>query len=122
MIESALSFLAFTLITLGLFEFSMAIYAYNFCSYSARDAARWASVRGSTSDTPATAEAVRAFVRNASPGLVTSDIQVSTAFSPTNSPGSTVQITVAYTIVPLVGLTLKNNLAVSSTSKMTIVR
>ena len=52
LVEGALCFSAFLFITFGVMEFAMAIYAYNFCSYAAQDAARWASTRGANYPTP----------------------------------------------------------------------
>lgn len=39
-LESGLCFLGFMMLSFGLIEFSLAVYAYNFCSYAARDASR----------------------------------------------------------------------------------
>jgi hypothetical protein len=53
-------------------------------------------------------------------GLNSNLMTVSSTWSPNNSPGSAVNITVAYTVVPLVGLAVKNNFTVSSTAQMVI--
>ena len=53
MVELALCLLGFLMLTLGAMDFGWAVYAYNFCSYAAQDAARWASTHGSLSTSPA---------------------------------------------------------------------
>lgn len=138
MVELALCFLGFMLLTVGSMEFGLAVYAYNSCSYLARDASRWASVRGSQSQTattcdstkgvadgcPANATDVQNYVLSQAVGLDNSKFtwtSNSIAWTPNNNPGAEVSVTVAYTVVPLAGLALQQNLNVSSTSQMEIV-
>jgi Flp pilus assembly protein TadG len=119
LIEGALCFSAFLFITFGVMEFAMAIYAYNFCSYAAQDAARWASTRGANYPAPVTASDVRSHVVNQAVGL-TNTVSVTTVWSPDNKPGGTVQITVQYSVIPLTGLTLGSSLQVGSAAQMAI--
>jgi Flp pilus assembly protein TadG len=119
LVEGALCFSAFLFITFGTIEFSMAIYAYNFCSYAAQDAARWASTRGANYPTPVTSNDIQTHVANQAVGL-TNTVNVSTTWSPDNKPGGTVQVTVQYSIIPLTGVTLHSNLQVGSTATMFI--
>jgi Flp pilus assembly protein TadG len=119
LVEGALCFSAFLFITFGVIEFAMAIYAYNFCSYAAQDAARWASARGANYPTPASASDVQSHVVNQAVGL-TNTVSVSTTWSPDNKPGGTVQVTVQYSVVPLAGVILHSNLQVSGTAQMVI--
>jgi Flp pilus assembly protein TadG len=120
MVELALCFLAFLLLTFGTMEFGWAIYAYNTCSYAAQSAARGASVNGSLSTSPATADSVTSYVQSQVVAMDPSLMTVNTSWNPNNSPGSTVTITVGYTIVPLVGLAIQNSFNVSSTAQMVI--
>ena len=119
MVEGALCFTAFLFITFGVIEFAMAIYGYNFCSYAAQDAARWASSRGANYPNPVAGTDVQAYVLNQAIAL-SSNITVTTAWSPDNKPGGTVQVSVQYNVVPLIGLTMPNNLQVGSTAQMLI--
>ena len=48
LVEYAVVFLLLMTLVLGMVDFSRAIYAYHFISNQARDASRYASVRGST--------------------------------------------------------------------------
>ena len=119
LIEGALCFSSFLFITFGVMEFAMAVYGYNFCKYAAEDAARWASTRGANYPTPATSTAVQNYVANEAIGL-TNELTVTTTWTPNNSPGSTVQVTVAYTVIPLTGVTFHANFQVSGTAQMVI--
>ena len=119
LLEGALCFSAFLFITFGVMEFSMAVYGYNFCHYAAQDAARWASTRGANYPTPATTDIVQNYVRNEAIGL-TNTLSVATTWTPDNKPGSVVQVTVTYTVIPLTGVTIQSNFQVSGTAKMVI--
>jgi len=119
LLEGALCFSSFLFITFGVMEFAMAVYAYNFCNWAAQDAARWASTRGANYPAPASAASVQTYVANEAIGL-TNTLTVTTTWTPNNSPGSTVQVTVTYTVIPLTGVTLHANFQVSGTAQMII--
>ncbi len=119
LLEGALCFSSFLFITFGVMEFAMAVYGYNFCHYAAEDAARWACTRGANYPTPATAASVQSYVDNEAIGL-TNELTVTTTWTPNNQPGSTVQVTVTYTVIPLTGVTLHANFQVSGTAQMVI--
>jgi Flp pilus assembly protein TadG len=119
LIEGALCFSAFLFLVFGVIEFAMAIYAYNFCSYAAQDAARWASTRGANYPTPVSAGDVQSHVANQAVGLA-NIVNVTTTWSPDNKPGGIVQVTVQYSIVPLTGVALHSNLQVGSTAQMVV--
>jgi Flp pilus assembly protein TadG len=119
LLEGALCFSSFLFITFGVMEFAMAVYGYNFCNWAAEDAARWASTRGANYPTPATAGSIQNYVTNEAIGL-TNSLTVATTWAPNNSPGSTVQVTVTYTVIPLTGVTLHANFQVSGTAQMVI--
>jgi Flp pilus assembly protein TadG len=115
--------MAFILLTLGTMEFGWAVYAYNFCSYSAQDAARWASVRGSLSTlsgAPATQASILAYVQSEAVGLDPSLLSVTANWNPSNTPGSTVAVTVYYVVKPLAGLAIKQNIPISSTAQFVV--
>jgi len=136
MVEVALTFMGFILLTVGTMEFAMATYAYNFCSYGARDATRWASVHGSQSATSTTCTSTQGiadgcsanstdvlnYVKGLAVALDPAKLTVTTTWTPDNNPGSLVQVKVQYIAVPLAHLALKDNLTLSGTSQMVIVR
>jgi Flp pilus assembly protein TadG len=119
LVEGALCFSAFLFIAFGVMEFAMAVYAYNFCAYAAEDAARWASTRGANYPTPATATSIQNHVTSQAVALPNT-MTVTTTWTPNNNPGATVQVTVAYNIVPLTGVTISSNFLVSKTAQMLI--
>ena len=120
LVELSFCLVGFLLLTIGAMEFGYAVYAYNFCSYAAQDAARWASVHGSLSTSPATASSVTSYVQAEAAGLDTSLLNVNATWAPDNTPGSTVTVTVNYTVKPLAGLAIKQNMSVGSTAQFVV--
>src|ERR1019366_4102795 len=51
LVEGAICFTALLGLLFGCIDFGYAVYAYNFCSFAARDATRWTSVHGANSAT-----------------------------------------------------------------------
>jgi Flp pilus assembly protein TadG len=127
--------MAFILLTVGTFDFAMAVYASNFCTYSAREAARWAIVHGANSATSSNCSTnpgiaggcaansgdISTYVSGLAVGLDSSKLAVTTTWTPDTNPGAEVRVTVTYTIVPLTGLGLQQTLAMSSSSQMEMV-
>ena len=120
LLESTFCLTAFIFLTLGLMDFSLAVYAYNFCTFAASDAARFASMHGSHSAAPATATSLQTRVRGEAVALVSNNVTVTTTWVPDNQPGGVVQVQVAYVVSPMMNLMLNGNMNVSSTSKMVI--
>jgi Flp pilus assembly protein TadG len=135
LLELALCFLSFLLLVFGALDFGMAVYAYNFCTYAARDATRWATVHGAESATSSNCSAnpgiaggcaanssdVSNYVSNMAVGLSTSNLTVTTTWTPNTNPGAEVNVNVAYLVIPLTGMAMPNNLNVSSASQMEMV-
>jgi Flp pilus assembly protein TadG len=136
LVELAICFLSFMLLTVGALDFAMAVYAYNFCYYAARDTSRWVSVHGANSATPGTncsgnpgiasgcaanSTDVSNHVAALAVALNTGNLIVTTTWTPDTNPGAEVNVNVAYTVVPLSGLGLTQNLNVSSSSQMEMV-
>jgi Flp pilus assembly protein TadG len=117
----------FALVSLGILTFFFAIMqgasavsAYNFVTYAARDATRYAMVRGATSPQPAASTDVKNFVLAEAQGINTQAVTVTTTWSPNNNPGSTVKVTVAYAFAPIARIASNITLSLSSTSQMVI--
>ncbi|HUY81889.1 MAG TPA: TadE/TadG family type IV pilus assembly protein [Acidobacteriaceae bacterium] len=101
-IETALSSLIILGLLFGMFESFFALYAYHFTSYAAREATRYASVRGSNcsgnevtsmAGCPVTSSAdVQSYIRNIGlPGLSSNDVTANVTWhyrSNTNSPAT----------------------------------
>ena len=121
MVESGLCFILCMTIFMGIMEFSMGVFTYNFVSYAAREGARYAATRGSLSSSPATSNSIQTLIRNQAVALDASLVAVSTTWNPNNTPGNTVAVKVSYPITPLIGFAL-GNITVSATSTMAIAQ
>lgn len=123
-LEFALIVPAFLVLLFSIMWLSLAVYAYNYVGYAAREGSRYAAVHGTDSKQPVTtASAVTAFVQNETTGLDTSKLTVSTTWTPSatpGKPGSTVQVQVQYQFQLSVPFMPPITLPLSSTSKMTI--
>lgn len=102
----------------------MAVYAFNFVTWVASDAARYASLHGNHSTAPVSVADIKAYVQSQAVALVASRLTIEESptyvWVPNNHPGSIVQIKVTYQVNPLVGMLVRENFNVSSTSKMVI--
>jgi len=95
-VEAALTLMIFLVLLFGVVEFTRAVYAYNFVSGAARQATRWASVRGSTCKSlsggcPAAGSDVTTYVKSLAPGGVDSaQVTATTTWpqNPTNCPAT----------------------------------
>ncbi|MGH9467696.1 MAG: TadE/TadG family type IV pilus assembly protein [Terriglobales bacterium] len=121
MAEFALITPLLLMLMIGTVQLGRALYAYHFLAVAARQAARYAMVRGAdctsfASACPAGASDIQSYVQSLSPGVIdASAITVSTTWAPNNAPGGTVTITVQYPfdldvpLVPAAALTLQSS-------------
>jgi Flp pilus assembly protein TadG len=119
-VEFAMAISGMLVLVLAITNFAMAISAYNFVCYSARDATRYAAVRGATSRSPVSSSDVSSFVTSEASGLDTSQLTVATTWTPNNQPNSTVAVQVHYSFqfqIPFVTLAAVN---LSSNSQLVI--
>jgi Flp pilus assembly protein TadG len=104
------------LLLFGITEFGRALWLYGTMSHGAREAARYAIVRGAESGRAVTSNDIEAYVRNVV-GLSTA--QVTTTWAPDNKPGSVVQVRVqapfesAVPIIPSMPLSTTSRLVIS---------
>jgi Flp pilus assembly protein TadG len=152
LVEMAFSCLALIPILFGIIELSLGLYCYHFAANAAREATRWAIVRGSTcnvifgngycSPTSATgngadgadiAQYVKAlgypFSSNATTVTkwctksgTTSAAWTSCSTTQNNAPGNQVQVTVTYVYPLVIPFVPRTSLNLSSVSSMTIVQ
>ena len=145
LVEFALMSAAFLTILIGSFEALLAFYTNHFLSEAAREASRYAMVRGSTSctNTPnlsncnVTAAQIQTFVQGLGyPGITSSQIAVTTTWCAASSaqpttwsactattspaPGNLVNVVVAYPFSLNVPFASNGTLNMSSTSQMVI--
>ena len=140
MVEAAVSLCVMICFLLGTFQMALALYTYHFVSDAAREASRYAVVRGSAScsNTPnlsncnATADQVQTWVRNLGyPGIDPSRLTVTTTWpttgsscwpssSPCNNPSNLVNVNVAYNFAYNVPFWKNGSISIQSVSQMVI--
>ena len=132
LVEFALVFTVLSSVLLGIIWAGWALYIYNFVSEAAREATRYASVRGTActgfSDCNIDSTGLTTFVQNMGyPAINMSGVSVtgswpcaSTANPPCNSPGNPVIVTVSYQFSFAIPFATTNTLNLSSTSQMYI--
>lgn len=137
LVETALSAMLVMMIFFGIMEICMALYSYHFVSEAAREATRYAIVRGSACDSfstacPALASDIQAYVGGLGyPGINASNITITTTWpttgasctpssNPCNNPGNLVQVEVQYKFPLSIPFVPASKLTMSSTSQMVI--
>jgi Flp pilus assembly protein TadG len=97
MVEFALVGSLFSIILLGIIEFGLAAWQKNTAVADAREGARYAMVHGATSPRVANADSVSRYVK-AQTTLDTAGMRVYTRWTPDNTPGSKVIVSVAHSV------------------------
>ena len=120
MIEGALVMLVFLVMIFGLMDFGRMVWSYTMISHGAREATRYAMVRGTSSGHPATKSEIQGIVTSRSPGLDTSHTTSDVTFTPDQSPGSTVKVVVTYNFYPIAPYIPIGAITMKSTSQMVI--
>ena len=103
-VEFALTLPVFFLLTVGSIDFGRAIWLDHQLDSLARDAARFASVRSRNSSRPTSTGEIDTFIRQKSLAMFDEHLDVNTRWTPSNSPGATVEISLAYRCEPVLGL------------------
>lgn len=107
----------------GIINFALALYCYDFVCYSAQQAARYATVHGATAPTVVSVSDVQSYVNTLVAGVLnTSNVNVTTTWSPDNQPGSTVTVTVSYNYPPLTSLVSSVTIPLTRTAAMVITQ
>ncbi|MFZ0662120.1 MAG: TadE/TadG family type IV pilus assembly protein [Acidobacteriaceae bacterium] len=145
LVEFALSASIMFVLLIGIMEICLAFFAYHYVNEAAREASRWAMVRGanSCSNTPGLADCgasgteIQSFVQNLGyPSIIAGNTTVNTewctvsATLPTswsgcssggsNTPGNEVQVTVTYKFPLNIPFISQKTLSIQSTSAMVI--
>ncbi len=79
-------------LTIGTIDVGRLVWSWSSLDHLARDATRYASVRGAESVTPMTTAQLETYVTNRLIGMDPSDVTVTVSWTPNNSPGSTVKV------------------------------
>lgn len=145
LVEFALSALLLFAMLFGIIELSLALYSYNFVSEAAREATRYAIVRGSQCagmpDCNVTSDQIQDYVRGIHyPGLNANNLNATATWLTAtggppnttwvacapgpgitcNAPGNAVNVVVTYSFPLNVPLVSSMNLTLSSTSQLVI--
>lgn len=121
LVESSLSLSLFLLVVLGMADLSRMVYAFEFVTHSAHDAARYACVRGTSN--AASSSDITAFVKNeASLAIDPFKISVTSIWNPDHTAGSSLSVAVTYTFTPLFMFIASQPFTFRGTSKMTIAQ
>lgn len=143
--ETGLACTVFFAMLIGTFQMMLALYTFHFVSDAAREASRYAIVRGSTSctNTPnlsncnATSDQIQTYVRSLNyPGVTSSKLTVATSWLAANSgypktwsacttgtcntPGNQVKVVATYAFPLSVPFVPKTTFNLTSTSEMVI--
>ena len=143
--ETGLACIAFFAMLLGTFQMMMASYMFHFVSDAAREASRYAIVRGSTSctNTPnlsncnASASQIQGYIRSLNyPGVTSSNLTIATTWlaasssypktwssctsGTCNAPGNMVKVVATYAFPFSVPFVPKTTFNLTSTSEMVI--
>jgi Flp pilus assembly protein TadG len=128
LVEYAVIVVLFMSMLLGIADFSRALYAYHFVSSQAREAARYAMVRGcSTISTHCPSRAsdsdIQTFVKNVPLGIDPAKVTVpAPSWTPDRSPGSVVSVEVDYAFNFMFPFVSKSTLNFRSTSQMVVAQ
>jgi Flp pilus assembly protein TadG len=123
MAEFALVLTPCLMLIFGIINFALALYCYDFVCYSAQEAARYATVHGATGSPVVAASDVQSYVNTLVAGVLnTSHVSVSTTWSPNNSPGGVVTVTVSYSYPPLTSLVSSVTIPLTRTAAMVITQ
>ncbi len=80
------------MLTIGTIDVWRLVFSWSSLNHLAREATRYASVRGAESLTPMTQTQLETFVNNRLIGMDPNDVTVTVAWIPNNSPGGTVSV------------------------------
>ena len=122
MVESALVLLTFMVVLFGLMDFGRMVWNYTMISHGAREATRYAMVRGSSSSNPATTSQIQAIVTSQSPGLDPNSTTSTVTFTPDQSAGSTVKVVVSYNFYAIAPYIPVGQITLRSTSQRVILQ
>lgn len=137
LVEFALSSTILFMLVFGVIAMALALYSYNVVSESAREATRYAIVRGSAchfaTACPATAAQIQTYVKGLDfPGINPSNLTAATTWSvypaggtctpsaSCNNPGNQVKVTVSYSFPVAIPFVPKSTISMSSTAEMVI--
>jgi Flp pilus assembly protein TadG len=122
MIEFAFVAPVLFLLTIGTIDVGRLVWSASMLHHMAREATRYASVRGAEANSPVDATDIETYVKNRLIGVSGNEVTVTTTWTPNNSPGGTVHVRLDYTYSFLIGaLTGLDPLAIEGESSMVVL-
>ncbi len=122
LVETALMMVVLLMLLFGIFSFAIVLFGWCNITYASRAAARYASLHSTLSLNPADDASVSAVVAPFLIAVEPSGATTQVTYSPANTIGSTVAVTVTATYSMPVPFTSLTALTVSSTAQRTITR
>jgi Flp pilus assembly protein TadG len=122
LVEGALVFLVFGVLIAGIMEVGIVGFAANSVTFAAHRAARFGSLRGSSSGHAATESDIQASAAGYAAPLNPANLTVIVTWAPDNNPGSSVEVTVAYELRPAVLPLSAHFLTLRSTARQRITQ
>ena len=90
-------------LTIGTIDVGRLVWSASMLHHMAREATRYASVRGAESNNPVTEADIQTYVQNRIIGMSAGDVNVAATWTPSNSSGGTVLVELDYTYSFLLG-------------------
>jgi Flp pilus assembly protein TadG len=122
MIEAGLVTSVFIIILVGIMDFACMGFALNSVNFAAHRAARYASLRGSSTSHPVTAAEVQTEAKSWIVALDPAALTVNVNWTPDNHPGSTVEVKLIYNYDPMLVPISAATLSLKSTSRQIVVQ
>ena len=120
-VEAALVITVNLVFIFGIIEFGRASFAFNQLAYLAQDGTRYASLRGKTVQTPATAASIQTYVQGRAVAMGSPSV-TTTWQNNSNDPGNWVRVQVSYPLTFVAPFLPTNTLNLSAASQLPIVR
>jgi Flp pilus assembly protein TadG len=117
-VEFALASTVFFMTLFGIIIFGIGIWQYNMVSDLAQEGARWASVHGTTSASPANQAAVQTYVQSRAPFTVTATTTPTTV----GAAGSTIMVRVQHPFDKMISLLPGGAVTLTSDARMIVSR
>jgi Flp pilus assembly protein TadG len=118
LVEFALASTVFFMTIFGTILFGIGVWQYNMVSDLAQEGARWASVHGSTSGSPALQADVQTFVQSRAPFTVT----VTATPTTVGASGSTITVHVQHSFDKMIALLPGGPVNLASDARMVVSR
>jgi len=123
MVEFALFFIIFLVLTVGLMELGRGVWTYVTLSHAARAAGRYAIVHGGSNPIPNNGTTVEDVAKLNAIGLDNSSITVNVTYDTVNKQGNAVLVEVSYPFQFVTGglIVQQSTVSMSSTAKMIVL-